>query len=106
MVRRALTAALLLALTPSVALAQEGPDSGTRNEVILWTIVAVLLSLLVSSVGYLYRRSQGLDHPTPDEVEAMTHHGEHHDDQGGHDDADVDHGHGDTRVVAHAHGGH
>ena len=73
-------AAVLLALLPGTALAQEvGGDD--RDRVMLWTLVAVVLSLVAASVGYAYRRTRGMDHPTPDELEMMNaehgSHGEH-----------------------------
>jgi hypothetical protein len=42
------------------------------GEVILWTVIAVVLSLAACAVGYAYRRMRGMDHPTPDEIEMMS----------------------------------
>ena len=75
-------AAVLLALLPGAAFAQEAWTED-RNEVILLTSVIVVLSLALCAVGYLYRRARGMDHPTPDEIEMMGGHGhggdDHHD---------------------------
>ena len=80
--RRRVTAlaALLLALLPGAALAQEAGASNDRNDVILLTSLVVAGSLLLCAVGYLYRRARGMDHPTPDELEMQGGHG--HDDHG------------------------
>lgn len=50
------------------ALAQSSPTgsaSGTPDlvPVAAWTAILVVLTLLVTSVGYLYRRQQGMDRP-------------------------------------------
>lgn len=83
--------ALLLALLPGAALAQEVGASSDRNGVILLTSLVVVGSLLLCAVGYLYRRARGMDHPTPDEIEMM----------GGHGHGDEDHAADSLAVPAH-----
>ena len=73
-----------LALLPRAAFAQETVTTSDRDRVMLWTAIAVVLSLLACAVGYAYRRMHGMDHPTPDELEMMGGHG-HGDDAHGHD---------------------
>lgn len=44
---------------------------GQTAEVMIWTSVAVILTLAACTIGYAYRRMRGMDHPTPDELEMM-----------------------------------
>jgi hypothetical protein len=73
--------AAMLALLPSVALAQEAETTSDRDRVMLWTAIASIVALILAAIGYAYRRMHGMDHPTPDELEMM---GGHH---GGHDES-------------------
>ncbi len=66
----AVAAALMVfgALPILPALAQSGSagspgDTPELVPVAAWTVVLVVLALLVTSVGYLYRRQQGMDRP-------------------------------------------
>ncbi len=101
-----------LALLPCVASAQETAATSDRNRVMLWTAIAVALSLIVCAVGYAYRRMHGMDHPTPDELEMMGGHGHgdgaHGDD--GHTDveyaSDAQHDREDLAVPPHAEAEH
>jgi len=55
-----------VALTSMPALAQSVPATNDETNlvpVVIWTCVAAVLAMLVVSVGYLYRRERGLDHP-------------------------------------------
>lgn len=90
---------VLLALLPGATSAQ--PLGGSERDEVLWgTTAAVLVALLLCAVGYAYRRSQGMDHPTPDELE-MAGHGHGHDDDD-HDAADAHTGgRGETAGAAH-----
>jgi hypothetical protein len=71
-------AGLVAALAPVAAFADDG---STRDRVMIWTTVVVLLTLFLCGVGYAYRRLRGMDHPTTDEIEMMSSaehpHGEH-----------------------------
>jgi hypothetical protein len=62
----ALTLAAALPALP--ALAQSNASAGASDTpdlvpVAVWTVVLALLAVLVTSVGYLYRRKQGMDRP-------------------------------------------
>jgi hypothetical protein len=59
--------ALVLAAAAHPALAmQESAGSGEdRAEVIIWTLVAVGVSMLVLAIGYVYRRAVGNEKPPP-----------------------------------------
>jgi hypothetical protein len=76
-------AGLVAALTPAAAFAADGT---TRDRVMIWTTVVVLLTLFLCAVGYGYRRLRGMDHPTPDEIEMMS---------------AAEHGHGEHAGAAH-----
>jgi len=57
-----------LALPAYSALAQSGSSSSAADfpdlvPVAVWTGVVAIVALLITSVGYLYRRQRGLDHP-------------------------------------------
>ena len=57
-----------LAGPAGLALAQSAGGNGASDfpdlvPVAIWTGVAIVLALLLTSVGYLYRRQRGLDHP-------------------------------------------
>lgn len=58
--------ALLPVLLPSQVLADASAD---RLSVMTLTTLVVAGSLLVCTVGYLFRRTRGMDHPTPDQLE-------------------------------------
>lgn len=83
--------AVLASLAPRGAFAQTG-QSSDRDGVMIWTSVVVVGALLLTSVGYLYRRMRGMDHPTPDEIEMA---------DGGHGHADDASGHESEGVLAH-----
>jgi hypothetical protein len=74
-----------LALLPGVASAQQvsTPD---RDRVMIWTAVAAVLALIACAIGYAWRRMEGMDHPTPDELEMM---GDDHAHGGGEHGADL-----------------
>jgi hypothetical protein len=58
--------ALVLAVAAHPALAQESAGSSEdRAEVIIWTLVAVGVSMLVLAIGYVYRRAVGNEKPPP-----------------------------------------
>lgn len=64
----ALGLALLLPAAPALAQtngSQSGSDFPDLVPVAVWTAVAVVLTLLLTSVAYLYRRERGLDEPRP-----------------------------------------
>ena len=56
----ALPLAAASAQTPNAAPPSDFPN---LVPVVIWTAVFVTLSLLLTSVGYLYRRQRGMDHP-------------------------------------------
>lgn len=58
--------ALLPALLPSHLLVEANTD---RRSVMTLTSLVIIGALLVCTVGYLFRRTRGMDHPTPDELE-------------------------------------
>lgn len=60
-----------LALLPGVGFAQEAASSPDRSWVMIWTAVIAVLALAACAIGYAWRRMQGMDHPTPDELEMM-----------------------------------
>jgi hypothetical protein len=67
-----------VAMLPGAALAQEPSSiSPDRTAVMVVTAVVATLALIVCAIGYAWRRMQGMDHPTPDELEMMSEHGEH-----------------------------
>ena len=67
-----------VALLPGAALAQEPSSiSPDRVEVMVVTAVVASLALIACAIGYAWRRMQGMDHPTPDELQMMSEHGEH-----------------------------
>jgi hypothetical protein len=80
--RAAALAGATAALLPGAALAQESAFSPDRDGVMIWTTIACVLALAACAIGYAWRRMQGMDHPTPDELEMMGGHG--HDDQDEH----------------------
>jgi hypothetical protein len=41
------------------------------------TAVVSILALIACAIGYAWRRMEGMDHPTPDELQMMSEHGEH-----------------------------
>ena len=82
----AVVVAAILAAIPSTALAANGSD---RQTVMIWTTVAIVVTLLLATIGYAYRRVRGMDHPTPDELQMMG--GDGHG-----DDAHADAGHGEA----------
>jgi H+/gluconate symporter-like permease len=96
--------AAVLALAPSVALAQEAGGTSDRDRVMIWTAVVSIIALVACAIGYAYRRMRGMDHPTPDELEMMGHDGHHdesaaeaHDDHAVHPHAEAEH---DSPVAA------
>lgn len=68
-------AAALLSALPAVALAHPalaaplaqtaGQSSDDRMKVIAITLVAVVAALLLTIIGYVFRRSMGIDKPPP-----------------------------------------
>lgn len=88
------TVALLgaaLALAPGAALAQEAGGSPDRNVIMIWTAIVSVLALVACAIGYAWRRMEGMDHPTPDELEMMGGHGHGGDDESEHTAAPVHH---------------
>jgi hypothetical protein len=82
-----------LALLPGVAFAQEATGTSDRDRVMIWTAVAAALALIAAAIGYAWRRMQGMDHPTPDELEMM---GDGHVHGGEHDDLAAVHPHAES----------
>jgi hypothetical protein len=80
--RFAALAGAIGALLPGAAFAQESAIAPDRNEVMIVTVVVSILALIACAIGYAWRRMQGMDHPTPDELEMMGSHGhDEHDEQ-------------------------
>jgi len=57
-----------LALPAISVFAQSSTGTDTSGfpdllPVAVWTVVTIVLALLVASMGYLYRRQRGMDHP-------------------------------------------
>lgn len=97
--RVATLAGATAALLPGAAFAQESPLAPDRDQVMIWTTIACILALVACAIGYAWRRMQGMDHPTPDELEMMGGHG--HDE---HDEHAADHPHPEadhTPAAAH-----
>lgn len=68
--------AAVLALPALPALAQSNSGGGSEFPdlvpVAIWTLVAIVIALLAVSIGYLYRREQGMDRPLhPPPVDAF-----------------------------------
>lgn len=76
--RLTVLAGATIAMLPGVALAQDPSSiSPDRNGVMIVTAVVASLALIACAIGYAWRRMQGMDHPTPDELQMMSEHGEH-----------------------------
>jgi hypothetical protein len=76
--RLAVLAGAAIALLPGAALAQDPSSiSPDRNGVMIVTAVVSILALIACAIGYAWRRMEGMDHPTPDELQMMSEHGEH-----------------------------
>jgi hypothetical protein len=87
--RFAVLSSVIVALLPGAALAQESAISPDRTEVMIVTAVVSILALIACAIGYAWRRMQGMDHPTPDELEMMGSHG--HDEHDEHTPAAAHH---------------
>lgn len=63
----AIAGLVLAAAAHPVLAAQESASAGggDRAEVIIWTLVAVGVSMLVLAIGYVYRRAVGNEKPPP-----------------------------------------
>jgi hypothetical protein len=62
----AITALVLAAAAHPALAVQEATGGGeNRTEVIIWTLVAVGVSMLVLAIGYVYRRAVGNEKPPP-----------------------------------------
>lgn len=62
----AMLGALVLALASRPALAvQEAATTNDRAEVMIWTLVAVTITMLLLAIGYVYRRAVGDEKPPP-----------------------------------------
>jgi small-conductance mechanosensitive channel len=58
--------AFAVAAHPALAsplLAEEG--GGDRAKVIIWTVVAVAVTIVLLAIGYVYRRAAGIEKPPP-----------------------------------------
>jgi ABC-type nickel/cobalt efflux system permease component RcnA len=73
--RIAALAGVTIALLPGAALAQDSAISPDSDRVMIWTAIVSILALIACAIGYAWRRMQGMDHPTPDELEMMGAHG-------------------------------
>ncbi|MGD9894794.1 MAG: hypothetical protein AB7R89_33540 [Dehalococcoidia bacterium] len=73
--RIAVLTSAIVALLPGAAFAQESAISPDSDQVMIVTAVVSVLALIACAIGYAWRRMQGMDHPTPDELEMMGSHG-------------------------------
>jgi len=96
--------AVTAALLPAGASAQELGDLH-RNGVMIWTAVVCGLALVACAIGYGYRRMNGMDHPTPDEIEMMGGHGHGDGDHDGQPEAVHPHADAEHTPVATAESG-
>jgi hypothetical protein len=61
----AITALVLTHPALAAPLAQSSSASDDRMKVIIWTLLTVAGALILTAIGYVYRRFLGIDKPPP-----------------------------------------